>query len=138
MAKKIDMMLVVRGDSNDADFVTAITPVTQEELDYFAPLFEALKNFKPYKGMTDTKVHSGEPHEHSHDNNWPRGEYGYRPDLGEKSPEELYGELAEEFDEKFVPYDDNGCVHDIVEIFVVKLDQKVFTATNHYKGWAIV
>ena len=29
-------------------------------------------------------------------------------------------------------------LHDIVEIFVVKPDRKLFTASNHYKGWAIL
>jgi hypothetical protein len=138
--EQIDMLLMVRGDSNDADFVTEITPITQEELDKFAPLFEALNNFQPYKGLTSVEAHVSPQSEHNHDNNWPKGEYGYRSDLGEKSITELYGELAEEFDEKFVPDggESNGySLHDIVEIVVVKLDKKVFTAKNHYKNWAI-
>jgi hypothetical protein len=132
--KSTDLLLVVRGDCNDADFVTKVTPITEKELAKFLPLIEAIKKFKPYKGLTDAK------HEHKHDHNWPKGEYGCRQDLGEKTLKELYGDLAEEFDE-YVP--DGGdsagfSLHTIVEIFVVKLDRKLFTASNHYKGWAIV
>ncbi len=138
--KQTDLYLVVRGDSNDADFVTQITPITEEELKKFQPLIAAIKKFKKYKGMTDPTKHSGAPHEYSHDSNWPRGEYGCRQDLGEKTITELYGELAEEFDENYVPNGGENAgysLHDIVEIVVMKLDRKIFTATNHYKGWAI-
>lgn len=135
------MLLVVRGDYNDADFATKITPITQEELDKFLPLIKALKKFKPYKAFTKSDHPIDKPMEWDHDHNWPRGEYGCRQDLGEKTVTELYGDLAEEFDEEYVP---NGgeqsgySLHTIVEIFVVKLDQKLFTNSNHYKGWAIL
>jgi hypothetical protein len=139
--KKTDLLLVVRGDYNDADFVTKITPITQEELDRFLPLIEAIREFKPYTGMTDPKKHSGKPHEWKHDHNWPKGEYGCREDLGEKTLTDLYGEIAQEFDEEYVPSGGDSAgfsLHTIVEIFTVKLDKKVFTASNHYKGWAIL
>jgi len=135
------MLLVVRGDYNDADFTTKITPITQEELEKFSPLIEAIKKFEPYKSSVKVGSPKDKPMEWKHNHNWPRGEYGYRQDLGEKTVTELYGELAEEFDDEYVP---NGgeqsgySLHTIVEIFVVKLDQKLFTATNHYKGWTIV
>lgn len=132
------MLLMVRGDSNDADFVIKITPVTQKEIDKYIPLIEAISNFKSYKGKSDPKRHTTE---HSHNHNWPKGEYGCREDLGEKTITELYGELAEEFDEKFVPNggENSGySLHTIVEIAVLKVDKKLFTASNHYKGWAIL
>lgn len=69
--KQTDLYLVVRGDSNDADFVTQITPITEEELKKFQPLIAAIKKFKKYKGMTDPTKHSGAPHEYSHDSNCP-------------------------------------------------------------------
>jgi hypothetical protein len=132
---------MVRGDSNDADFVTKITPVTQEQIDRYLPLIEAIKKFKSYTGKTDPKRHPGSTSEHRHEHNWPIGEYGCREDLGEKTITDLYGELAEEFNEQFVP---NGgdcaqySLHDIVEIAVLRLDKVIFTASNHYKGWAIL
>ena len=145
--KNIDMMLVVRGDYNDADFCTKITPITQEQLDRFLPLIEAIKKFKPYKGFS--KRDPGDknpPLEWKHDHNWGVGEYGLREDLGAKPITELYKsdaiseDLIQEFDEEFVPNGGESAgysLHTIVEIFVVKLDQKLFVASNHYKGWAI-
>lgn len=135
------MLLVVRGDSNDADFVTKVTPITQKELDRFQPLIEAIKKFKPYMGCHE-KDDKTDPKNFKwkHDHNWPKGEYGCRTDLGSKNITELYGDLAQEFDEEYVP-SGGDCnqysLHTIVEIFTVKLDQKVFTASNHYKGWSI-
>lgn len=148
MSKKpIDLMLVVRCDYNDADFITKFTPVTEEEIARFLPLIEAIKKFKPYTGQSDPKQHPGSTSTHSFDHNWGTGEYGYRDDLGQKSIVELYKsdeiseDLIQEFDETYVPNpgDAGGFgVHTIVEIFVVKLDRKLFTASNHYSGWAIV
>lgn len=141
MPKKPSLLLVVRGDSNDADFVTKVTPITEEELERYLPLFKAIKKFKPYKGMTDAERHNMPSHEWSHEHNWPVGEYGCREDLGEKTLKELYGEIAEEFNEEYVPNGGENAgysLHDIVEIFVVKPDRKLFTASNHYKGWAIL
>ena len=142
VSKKIDMMLVVRGDSNDADFVVKMTPITQEELDRFLPLIKAIKNFKPYMGChKDDDKTNPKNYTWKHDHNWPVGEYGCREDLGCKTITEIYGEIAEEFNETYVP---NGgdcaqySLHTIVEIFTVRLDKKIFTASNHYKGWAIV
>ena len=57
------MLLVVRGDHNDADFITQITPITQEQLDRYLPLIEAIKKFKPYKGMSNSEHHGDmKPH----------------------------------------------------------------------------
>jgi hypothetical protein len=139
--KKTDLFLLVRGDSNDADFVTKITPITEEEIERFLPLIEAIKEFKKYTGKSDPKRHPGSTSTHSHDHNWPIGEYGCREDLGEKTLTELYGEIAEEFNEEFVPNGGDSAgysLHTIVEIAVMKLDRKLFTASNHYKGWAIL
>lgn len=139
--RKIDLLLVVRGDCNDADFVTQITPITKKELERFLPLIEAIKNFKPYKGLSSVKEHGLPQTEWTHNHNWPRGEFGCREDLGEKTLKELYGEIAERFDEEYVPNGGGSAgysLHTIVEIFIVKLDEKVFTASDHYKGWAIV
>jgi hypothetical protein len=126
---KPKMYLLVRGDWNDADYVTEITQITQKELDRFAPLFKAIKNFKPYKGFSDPEHHKSDrpPLEWTHDHNWGVGEYGYRDDLGAKSITELYGELAEEFDEGFVPHGENGSLHTIHAISVVTFKKQIFS-----------
>src|SRR5271156_3303994 len=134
--KKASLILVVRGDYNDADFVTKATPITQKELNKFLPLIEAIHDFQPYKGTTDSKW--GAPNEYLHDHNWPRGEYGCRTDLGEKTVTKLYGNLAEEFDELYVP---NGgeqagySLHTIHEIYVVRFERKLLDAG---KGWGSI
>jgi hypothetical protein len=116
---KTDLMLVVRGDHNDADFVTKITPITQENLDRFLPLIEAIRAFP-------RKPNYAGPH------NWPVGEYGCREDLGDTPLGVAYGdlgELAEEFDETYVPHgDDNSgySLHSIYEIYVVRFEKKLF------------
>src|SRR5271157_5185264 len=118
--KKTDLLLVVRGDHNDADWIVKVTPITEKELARFLPLIEAIKKFKPYTGMADPKAHSGKPTEHKHSSNWPKGEYGCREDLGEKTVEQLYGELAEEFDDEYVPHAEGWNIHTIHEIYTVR------------------
>jgi hypothetical protein len=118
MDKKTDMLLVVRGDYNDADFVTKIKPITQEDLDRFLPLIEAIKAFPRSKNYAG-------PH------NWPVGEYGCREDLGEVPLAVAYGdlgELAQEFDETYVPHGDDSSgysLHSIYEIYVVRFEKKL-------------
>jgi hypothetical protein len=117
--KATDLILVVRGDHNDADFVTKATPITQEDLDRFLPLIEAIKAYPRAKNYAG-------PH------NWPVGEYGCREDLGEKPLGVAYGDLgklAEEFDETYVPHGDDCSgysLHSIYEIYVVRLEKKLF------------
>src|SRR4051812_25843952 len=124
MGKKLDILLVVRGDHNDADYIIKVSPITQKEIDKFTPLLSAIKKFKPYKSKTqDGKMGW------SHDHNWPCGEYGCREDLGEKTLVELYGDLAElakEFDELYVPHAEGWNLHTIHEIYVVKYQKHLF------------
>lgn len=139
--KKVDLMLVVTGDHNDADFITAINPITEEDLARFTPLIEAIKNFQSYKGKSDPDEHPGSSLEWNHDNNWPCGEYGCRQDLGEKTITELYKsdeiseELIEEFDENYVPHAEGWNLHTIYEIYTVRFDKKVFDLGT---GWSTV
>src|SRR4051812_22018629 len=76
--------LVIKVDTNDADYLTANIKVTDKQLKLLQPLIKAIKGFKPYF----TKSNSGTPWKHN--SNWPTGEYGCREDLGEKTTEELY------------------------------------------------
>jgi hypothetical protein len=109
--------LLVRVDTNDADYVEQLSPVTDDELAFLIPLFEAIKRFEPYKG---TGPYGGNPWLHTH--NWPTGDI-LRYDLGEKSPEELYpdhAEAVEIFDGSYVPYAENGC-HTIESIRLLEV-----------------
>lgn len=106
--------LYITADSNDGDYVSQINKIDEDDLKSLLPLFEAIKNFKPYsaKGFT-------------HRHNWPHGdgEYIPREDLGEKPLYELYeGVLTSEqidfFNEDYCPYGENG-VHTIKDIRVL-------------------
>lgn len=77
--------IMIRVDTNDADYDTSITGITEEELESIRPIIEAIKNFKPYK----TKI---DGYERTHHHNWPYGEMR-REDLGEKEPEDIYSNL---------------------------------------------
>lgn len=65
-------------DTNDADYESSLNQISDKDLNLLLPLFKEIKNFKTYKT------------EYKHNHNFPRGEYGYRLEKGEKSPEELY------------------------------------------------
>lgn len=112
--------LVIVADHNDADYMTETSDITDEQLEKFIPLIEAIKTFKPYKVSSKSKLNW------DHRHNWPGGEYGYRPDLGEKSREEIYSqfssELIEEFSD-FVPTSE-GNVHTIKEITVLTITKE--------------
>lgn len=124
-------ILAITADANDANYVTKVEKISSKQLERFQPVFEAIKNFKPYEGGTRA---SGDPWLHFH--NWPQGEYAPRTDLGEKSVEEIYAdvlspELIENFNE-FVPYGESG-IHSIVEIRCYKVS-KTTTYYDKYKG----
>jgi hypothetical protein len=116
--RETDLILVVRGDHNDADFVTKATPITQADLDRFLPLIEAIKAYPRSENYAG-------PH------NWPVGEYGCREDLGDLGDQPLavaygeLGELAEEFDETYVPHGEGWNLHSIYEIYVVRFEKKL-------------
>lgn len=98
--------IIVKADTNDADYVTKITKIKEETLELFRPLFKAIKE---YKG----------------DYNWPT-RYG----LGTK-PEKLYKDVVSEnvLDNFsfYVPYGEDG-VHTIesIELFpYVEMIEKI-------------
>ena len=111
--------LFVEADTNDADYISSLTEISQENLEKIMPLIKAIKNFKPYKGKSD----SGTKWEH--DNNWPHGTYSPREDLGEKCVEEIYqgvvdADTIQLFQEEYVPYGEHG-VHTIKSIKVYEV-----------------
>lgn len=120
--------LVVEVDTNDADYDSQTTKITDEQLTRFKPLFEGIKNFHPYKAM-DNQKWSDHHMEFIHNHNWPMGE-AQREDLGEKSPREIYSGVVDEktfldFEEDFIPYPEYG-FHTIESI-------KVITVVNEEK-----
>jgi hypothetical protein len=119
------LVLIIKADTNDADYVISMHDVTKEQLAELEPIFKAIAGFKPYK----TKSESGS--KWTHDHNWPRGsEYMPRYDLGEKDPKDIYaGILTEEQCEMFndlAPYGEYG-IHTVVEIKVLEVaDETIY------------
>lgn len=109
--------LVVKADTNDADYVTEISKINENHLNELIPLFERVKEFKPYKGKSN----------HTHYSNFPfgDGEFIPRSDLGEKSAKELYGYTDEEFDLicNYLPFGEYG-IHTIESVEFYELPKK--------------
>lgn len=134
----MNFLLIVTVDTNDADYNTEVSRIEQEQLDKLLPVFEAIKNFKPYKGMTDPKRTGTPAREWTHNNNWPVGEYAYRPDLGGKTPEEIYaGVLTEDqigLFEDYLPSAGDTGYHDIVSITVLEVANETQYVKGKYYG----
>ena len=99
--------IIITVDANDADYLTNIEEISNEDLEKIKPLLEEIKNFKPYEGRV---WREGSPPS-TFNNNYPFGEYSPREDMGELTPEELYLEIDEEAFEIFndlCPYGEYG------------------------------
>ncbi len=106
----------ITADTNDADYVTEISKITEKDLDKIKPLIEAIKKFKPYTTKSD-----GLSWTHSH--NYPWGEHLPRKDLGERHPNEIYKGIDEEAFEIFqdlIPHGEHG-IHTIVSIDIAPI-----------------
>lgn len=109
--------IYIKADTNDADYVSKLSEITEEYLDLILPVIQAIKEFKPY---TSTKNGSTWTHKH----NYPYSEC-CRTDLGEKTIDELYGHLeGNDLFYEFVPTFEHG-IHTIVEI-------KIFNVESEY------
>lgn len=84
-------LFLVVCDYNDADYSSGIVEIEEEDFQKFLPLLKAINDFQPYISKHGAQY-----------NNWE----GNRPDLGEKTAEEVYSQfppgLIEEFREKFL------------------------------------
>jgi hypothetical protein len=104
----------ITADTNDADYISEMSEITDEQLELIRPVITAIKNFKSYKG----KSRRGSDWDHG--NNFPTEEC-FRPGLGEKSAEQLYLEsrlvTKEQFETfmEFVPSNEYG-IHTIKSI----------------------
>jgi hypothetical protein len=110
------ILLEVTVDTDYSDLVTQNVYITEQELKTLIPIFNAIKEFKPYKGERSWTFY----------HNYPHGEC-CRTDLGEKNPKKLYGHIKEfneiEFTE-YLPVTEYG-FHTItsVKIMYVKSEQ---------------
>ena len=116
MAKEYFELTIV-ADTNDADYITEIQKITQEELEFIKPIVKKIKKFKPY---TTPCSYGTRTHHH----NWANGDC-LREDLGEKSPQELYDLTDEEYEafSEYLPSSEYG-FHTIESIEVTPYVKK--------------
>ena len=113
---------LVTCDYNDADYSSDIVDIEEEDFQKFLPLLKAINDFQPYISKHGVQY-----------NNWE----GNRPDLGEKTAEEVYSqfppELIEEFREKFlcIPNPEGGLVRDFHTIVNI---QEITLGTRYVDG----
>lgn len=104
----------IETDTNDADYAALLSKIDADFLQKIEPLISAIKNFKPYKSLSENNI------EYTHNHNWPKYEC-LREDLGEKNIYEIYSSidknLIDEFDD-LVPTSEYGC-HTIKSIEVL-------------------
>lgn len=117
----IKYQVLVIGDTNDGDYVTQETILTDEAYDQLLPLLYKVAGIlrQPIKHQTK---HGPQLH------NWPNGET-LRDDLGELAPNDLYKDLLTEeeyetFDE-LVPYGEYG-IHTITHIVCNHIAEQEF------------
>lgn len=101
-------------DTNDADYRTCVSNISEENLDRIIPLIHAIKEFKPYQGKSVRSDYIS-----THHANYPVGECR-RDDLGEKSVTKYYSDISLEIHELFqgyCPWEEHG-FHTIESIHV--------------------
>ncbi len=106
--------IVIEADTNDGDYITNKSEITDSELEVINPVIQAIKNFKPYQGEWMPGQFT------THDHNFPLGDC-LREDMGEKPIEEIYSNVDSNSLEVFkemVPYGEYG-IHTIKSIEIV-------------------
>jgi hypothetical protein len=103
--------IIIKADTNDADYFTEVSEITDEQIELIKPVIEAIKNAPKDK--------------HGWGHNYETGEAVDKADA-----EELYGHLEgfKTFD-KFVPNGDENYpgVHTIESIMIVSEVEKLFS-----------
>lgn len=117
--------ITITADTNDADYITAVNPISEKELELIKPLISAIKKFKPYKVKYNRSWGKHEEATSTHHHNYPIGDC-LRGDMGEKSPEELYKFDSEVFElfEEYLPYSEYG-IHTIASVTICPLQEKI-------------
>lgn len=102
------MRLLIIVDTNDADYHTTLEDNCSEQTaEVVRRVAAAIKKFQPYE--VDTTWGKSK-----FNHNFPVGEYGCRPDMGEKTTTQLYvetGLVTQEELEQFIslcPYEEGG------------------------------
>lgn len=99
-------LIVVKGDTNDADYVTKVSVIDEEKLDRFLPLIKAINEFP-------RNPRYGGRH------NWPSSDYA------NETVSEVYSDFDEELLEDFsyyVPRGEYG-IHSIEGISILEVSQ---------------
>ena len=105
--------IIIKADTNDADYVTSQRVITDEQLEKIRPVVDAIKSFQPFK----VKKHGID---WNHHHNYPTGE-NCRTDLGEKSAIEMYGKIdGFKLFDSMCPTDEYG-LHTIVSVDVLEI-----------------
>jgi hypothetical protein len=116
--------LLVIADTNDADYIQTFKEVTDEDLEVMKPLFEAIKNFKPYTTRKDAYGYAASM---THRHNFPTNDC-CRKDLGEKTIEQIYKDIDEDsllcFTDEYCPHAEHG-IHTIESIEIVEVTNRV-------------
>lgn len=114
--------ITIIADTNDGDYVTQVSEISEENLSFIKPLIAAIKKFKSYKAKVEDSLGK---FTWTHHHNYPIGECR-RDDLGEKSPRELYNfdEKIFDFFEGLLPYSEYG-IYTIESIMVCPFQKKI-------------
>lgn len=95
--------ILITADTNDGDYISNVSPISDEEIELFRPIIEVINNY---------------PRGH----NWPNSEYD------DESPEEIYEGLLTieqiELMEEYVPYGEYG-IHTVVSIEIIQKLEKL-------------
>jgi len=111
--------IAITVDTNDGDYTTEVSGISEKDLNIIKPLIQAIKEFKPYEGKY--KYGKGK---YMHNHNYPIGDC-LRGDMGEKPPEELYEFDSKVFElfEEYLPYSEYG-IHTVDLITICPMQKK--------------
>jgi hypothetical protein len=109
--------IIIKADCNDADYVTKMSPISDEGIGFILPVIEAIKT---------TNINNN--HDHKQRNNWGTGDVGDRDSYTQRYVETgiLTQEQADTFDE-YVPYGDENYpgVHTIESIQIINIIEEL-------------
>lgn len=113
--------IYIIADTNDADYISNLEEITDAHLEKIMPMINAINEFQPYQWEDNDSKFS---HTWIHQHNFPNSEYT-RTDLGEKTIEQLYGEVSgfEEFQD-LAPYGETG-IHSIKVIKILTVTEEL-------------
>ena len=101
--------IIIVGDTNDADYITAINKINDEQIKEIQPVMNAICAFKK---------------KNAYGHSWPASEYS------NGSPQDIYKDLTDEqtenFNENYIPWG-NGGIHSIksIKIWDVAAEEQV-------------